>query len=216
MTALLYISYSSKLSEADKLAIDKSVFENRLAVSKFVKKVSGKSKVIVISTTLSILILFSGIEKVDAIRLSTLPQAPIIKLDSRVGSVKFVSSKLIPKNKKTLQIDKTCVKNLDRILDLRGGDLSPLSKFLFRLVFIETITQGFTPAKGFQPGPPGFGHPGQVEPAPRIVAKLQENPINRNNPVQGACRAKQNNQDKTLTKEQRRNLPSPDDVIIPE
>lgn len=38
----------------------------------------------------------------------------------------------------------------------------------------------------------------------------------RNNPRQGSCRAKQNNQDGTLTKQQRRNLPSPNDVIFSE
>ena len=71
---------------------------------------------------------------------------------------------------------------------------------------------------GFQPGKinPGFGYAGQVGPAPRIAPKLQENPLNRNNPGQESCRAKQNNQDGTLTREQRRNLPSPDDVIISE
>lgn len=39
MTSLLYISYSSKLTEAEKLIIDKKVGENRISVSKFVKKV---------------------------------------------------------------------------------------------------------------------------------------------------------------------------------
>lgn len=55
MTSLLYYSYSSGLSKEDKLAIDKSVFENRLAVSKLLKKVHGKGKVVVISTALGIL-----------------------------------------------------------------------------------------------------------------------------------------------------------------
>lgn len=82
MTSLLYYSYSSGLSEADKLVIDKSVFENRLALRKFVKKVHGKSKVIVISTTLVILVFFSGIQNVDAIGLSRLPQASIVRLDT--------------------------------------------------------------------------------------------------------------------------------------
>ena len=38
MTALFYYFYSSGLSEADKLAIDISIFENRQAKSKFLKK----------------------------------------------------------------------------------------------------------------------------------------------------------------------------------
>lgn len=96
--------------------------------------------------------------------------------------------------------------------------MSPLTKALFRLILIWAMGQGHTPTEGFQPGGmnPGFGHRGQVQPAPRIAPKLQENPLNRNNPGQGSCRAKQNNQDGTLTREQRRNLPSPDDVIISE
>ena len=70
--------------------------------------------------------------------------------------------------------------------------------------------------KGFQPKPINhqhFGRQGHVQPNPRIAPKLQANPLNRNNLGQGA---KQNNQDGTLTREQRRNLPSPDDVIISE
>ena len=129
--------------------------ENRVAVNKFVKKVYGKGKVIVISTA-------------------------------------------------------------DKIVELRGGDMSPLTRILFRILVIWSIGQGYTPTTGFQPGRinQGLGgYPGQALPTPRI-AKLQENPLNRNNPGQGSCRAKQNNKDGTLTKEQRRNLPSPDDVII--
>jgi hypothetical protein len=82
MTSLLYISYSSKLTKEDKLSIDESVLDNRLAVRNFVKKVYGKSGVIFISSTLGILILFSGVENVDEIRLGTLPQVPIMKLQN--------------------------------------------------------------------------------------------------------------------------------------
>lgn len=57
MTALLYISHSSKLTEDEKLDIDTSVLENRVAVLKFVKKVYVKGKVIVISTAFGIFIL---------------------------------------------------------------------------------------------------------------------------------------------------------------
>lgn len=114
------------------------------------------------------------------------------------------------------------VEKQDKIVELRGGDMSPLTKALFRLILIWAMGQGHTPTEGFQPGRInlGFGHRSQVQPAPRIAPKLQENPLNRNNPNnnlgQRSCRAKQNNQDGTLTREQRRNLPSPDDVIISE
>ncbi len=85
MTALLYISYSSGLSEADKLAIDKSVFENRLAVRKFVRKVHGKGKVVVVFTALGIVILFSGMGNADAMGLTPIHQAPIMRSNSRIA-----------------------------------------------------------------------------------------------------------------------------------
>jgi hypothetical protein len=62
----------------------------------------------------------------------------------------------------------------------------------------------------------GFNQPLIPHRTPRIAPKLQENPLNRNNPGQGACTNKQNNQDGTLTREQLRNLPSPDDVMVSE
>ena len=62
MPLLLYISYSSGLSEAEKLAINKQVFKNRQAVWMFLKKIPVKSKVIVISTTLVVVIFFSGMD----------------------------------------------------------------------------------------------------------------------------------------------------------
>jgi len=49
------------------LTIDKSNFENPLVVRKFVIKVYSKSKVIFISIRVGILIVFSGIEIIDAI-----------------------------------------------------------------------------------------------------------------------------------------------------
>jgi hypothetical protein len=84
--------------------------------------------------------------------------------------------------------------NLDGLLQLKGGELSPLTKILFRIVLIWTMDNSSTTTKGFMPGQinPGFGHPGTAGPAPRIAPKLQENPINRNNPGQGACRKSSN------------------------
>jgi hypothetical protein len=126
-----------------------------------------------------------------------------MKLDSRINSAKFVSSNLVFQDERTFiqisQIDKTCVEHpensLDELLKLRGGDLNPLTKVLFKIVLIWTMAKGSTPTEGFTPGliNPGFGHPGRVGPAPRIAPKLQENPINRNNPGQGDC-----NQNKKL------------------
>ena len=70
MTALLYYSYSSGFSEVEKLAIDKCVFNNREYLLICLKRLPGKSKII----------LFSRAKNVDTIRLSQLPQAPIVRL----------------------------------------------------------------------------------------------------------------------------------------
>jgi hypothetical protein len=231
MTALLFYSYSSKLTEAEKLTIDKEVIGNRVAVIKFVKKAYVKGKVIVISTTLGILILVSTPKNVDAIGLSTMPQAPMMRQSTesvpsyarltveKQNKIIFLKNERVPQSDRIyFDLPENHISTVDELVKLRGGDMSPLTKALFRLMMIWAMSQGHTPTKGFQPGRinPGFGHPGQVQPAPRIAPKLQENPLNRNNPGQGSCRAKQNNQDGTLTREQRRNLPSPDDVIISE
>lgn len=144
------------------------------------------------------------------------PQTPIIKLDSRVDSFHFVSSNVIPYNK-------TCVEdtenNLDKLFELRGGDfnLDALSKSLFRIAFLVTMANRSKPSEGFQPRQvnPTFDHRGQAGRDLR-TDPLLDNPLNRNNPGQGSYKKTQQNHDGTLTKSQRRNLPWPDAVIIPE
>lgn len=233
MSALLYYSYSSKLTEAEKLTIDKEVSGNRVAVIKFVKKVYGKGKVIVISTTLGIVILVSTPKNAEGIGVPVTPPspAPIMRHSTEVvpsyarlsvekqDKITFLKNERVPQTDQIYSdLSENHISTVDKIVELRGGDMSPLTKALFRLILIWAMGQGHTPTEEFQPGQinPGFGHPGQVGPAPRIAPKLQENLLNRNNPGQGSCRAKQNNQDGTLTREQRRNLPLPDDVIISE
>lgn len=233
MSALLYYSYSSKLIEAEKLRIDKEVIRNRVAVLGFVKKVYGRGKVIVVSTAFGVFILVSTPKNAEGIDVPMTPlsPAPIMRHSTKVVpsyarlSVEKQEKTTFLKNERVLQSDQThfdLPKNrtntVDKIVELRGGEMSPLTKPLFRLMLIWAMSQGHMPTEGFQPGGinPGFGHLGQVHPAPRIAPKLQENPLNRNNPGQGSCKAKQNNQDGTLTREQRRNLPSSADVIISE
>jgi len=79
MTALLYYSYSSKLTEAEKLTIDKEVIGNRVAVIEFVKKVYGKGKVIVISTAFGILVLVSTPKNAEGIGVPVTPPARIMR-----------------------------------------------------------------------------------------------------------------------------------------
>ena len=65
--------------------------------------------------------------------------------------------------------------NVNELVKLRGGDMSLLTKALFRLILIWAMGQGYTPTTGFQPGGinPGFGHPGPVGPAPRSYKKIR-------------------------------------------
>ena len=78
------------------------------------------------------------------------------------------------------------------VLELRGGG-SDISELIIRILLIWTLSQGYTTTNGFQPKPtnPHFKRPGQVQPNPRIAPKLQENPVNRNNPGQRTCRSSQ-------------------------
>ena len=94
MSSLLYISYSSGLSEADKLAIDKLVFENRKAVIKFFEKVPRKGRLFIIATAVGVFIFFSEMGNACAIGLTPIHQAPIMRSgsDSRIRSTRFVPS----------------------------------------------------------------------------------------------------------------------------
>lgn len=81
MTAFLYISYSRGLSEEDRLIIDKSVFENREVVRRFVIPSNVKDKTIklIIVIYLATLVCFSGLESADAIGLP-MPTAPVVRV----------------------------------------------------------------------------------------------------------------------------------------
>lgn len=178
MTALLYISYSSGLSEADKLAIDKSVFENRLAVRKFVRKIHGKGKVVVVSTALGILILFSGMGNADAMGLTPIHQAPIMKSNSRIKSTKFVPSNVRLNSNLVnyvYMMDEHFIRTPEvskLIKELRGGSLITMlignaifMAVLYGIWILSSGTQGFvTPSQN-----PGWGLPGGLYDPPGLV-----------------------------------------------
>lgn len=163
MTSFLFISHTSELSEVDKLVIDKSVFGNRLGVRKFLKKVRVKGKVIVISTAFGIMILFSGVENVDAMGLTPMPQAPIMRLDV---STKFVPSSVRLNTQKQDKITfirsrelPVCIYMMDKkflntpevselIKKLRGGDLIDVAIALV-MIFIMCQISGIE-IEGFQ------------------------------------------------------------------
>ena len=133
---LLLKNHSSKIDRRKKriLAVvclglsqaDKSVFENRVAVRKFIRKSFGKGKVIVISTALGIIIFFYGVENVDAMGLSPVPQAPIMRLENRIVSTKFVPSNV------NLNIQKQ-----DKISFIRPREL-PICIYLMDDRFLST------------------------------------------------------------------------------
>lgn len=221
MGYLLYLAYNSELSEVDKLAIDKSVFENRLAIANLFKKVYFKSKVLIISTSVGLFILISAPKNIGAVGLSGIPQAPIMKPYNCIGSTKscvpgYTRLSIETSDKTFFELsqgqDRITNTNVDELVKLRGGDLSPLLELL-RLILIVLFTPQTT--KAFVPPARRAIVPAPVRPvqhAPRVAPKRQDNPIHRNAPKL----KNQNNQDGTLTVAQRRNLPSSNDVILPE
>lgn len=218
MTALFYYEYVSKLSEAEKLTIDIKVINNQLAVLAFIKKMSGKGKVIVVSTTLRLFLLVSTPEMPRVF----IPASPIMRQSPEVVPsytrliIERQAKLIVQKNEKVLQSDQTYfdlpknrTNSVDKIVQFRGGEMDPMTKTLLKLLLMMLATGGsHTTTKGFKP-------PVVINPVPRaqarITPKLQEpiqgNQLNGNNPGQGACKA-------NLTPEQRRNLPSSGDVII--
>lgn len=85
MSALLYFSYSAKLNEVEKATIDKEVIANRLALKRFFKSVYGKSKIMITSNTLCIMICFSGMKNIN-----TGDHRSIIPVSRTNHSMKFV------------------------------------------------------------------------------------------------------------------------------
>ena len=83
MTALLYISYSSGLSEDDKLIIDRQVSRNREKVCIVVKNLTSnakdKTKKVIVVILLGGALYFSNVQPSEAIGLS-MPPAPMIRV----------------------------------------------------------------------------------------------------------------------------------------
>lgn len=69
------------------------------------------------------------------------------------------------------------------LLNLREGETSNLSEFLIKILMIWTNSRL---TQGFEPKPINHEHFGRN---PRIAPKLQENPVNRNNPKQENCKS---------------------------
>ncbi len=104
MTALLYISYSSGLSEDDKLIIDRQVSRNRETVCIVVKTLASnakdKTKKVIVVILLGGALYFSNVQPSEAIGLS-LPPSQIVRVHkpsydcrSEIKIAKIVSPKL--------------------------------------------------------------------------------------------------------------------------
>lgn len=172
MSLLLYISYSSKLTEKEKLDIDTSILENRVAAIKFVKKVYGKGKVIVISTILGIFILVSTPQNAEGIgvlltspvarmRHSTqvVPSHAKITVEKQDKITFLKNERVFQNNQIYSDLAKNRTNTLDGLVELRSEDINALTKALFRIILLWALDQGHTPAEGFQPSQinPGFG-----------------------------------------------------------
>jgi hypothetical protein len=171
MTALLFISYSSELSEADKLSIDNSVFENRLAVSKFVKdsscNVKAKTKRLIIVISLTSVIWFISLESSEAIGLSIPPPPTVIVCPNYQHEFKVQTAKVIPRKtdlityKSPKEIlfwmyltDPRLSSNqqfLESMKKLRGGSwgLIGTAALLGLMILIFSMGEGFVPNLGW-------------------------------------------------------------------
>lgn len=158
MTALLYISYSSGLSEADDLSIDKSVFENRLAVSIFVKEircnVTAKTKRLIIVICFTSAIWLSILESREAIGLNTTPTPwPSYPHDSKVQIAEKTPKKeelIVYKSPEEMFFlmylsDPRLASNpqlLESVKRLRGGDWEDLGRAMFAALVLYLFSKG--------------------------------------------------------------------------
>jgi hypothetical protein len=177
------------ISELPEVSIDNSVYDNRLGVRKFLKKITGKRKVIIVSTALGVLIFFSGMETAYGMGLSPMPQFPI-PIERSYNTM--YSTKVVPSNVK-LNFQKPdkirfikprelplCIYMMDEqflrtpkisklIKELRAGSLttSLIGNVVFLVVLygVCILSEGFvTPQQN-----PGWGLPNGLYNPPGLV-----------------------------------------------
>lgn len=213
MNSFLYYSISSNLTEDEIIEVDSQVDKSREAVYLFFRELPSNSKrrakqiclyvtfVVAISQPLTPYAYTVMVPLPPPIeRLSPIEQDIII---GHKNSYPQITPFIEPKTHKTILTDNRIedlniiVNKLENgsitldeaILKLRagGGDLSPLTKILIRIVLVWVMQKNAGTAEAFTK--PSFGHLSKVGPTPRIAPKLQENPIDRNNPLQGSCKS---------------------------
>nr|YP_010283133.1 hypothetical protein MKU15_pgp058 [Nitzschia traheaformis]ULD15897.1 hypothetical protein [Nitzschia traheaformis] len=167
MTALLYISYSSELSEDDKLMIDRQISINREKVCIVVKTLASnakyKTKKIIVVIILGGALYFSNVQASEAIGLS-MPAAPVVRVqpsyqyDSKIQIAKVIPRKkdlIIYKSPKKILFlmylnDPRISSNqevLKLVKELRGGSWGLLgtAAFLGLIILIFSMGEGFVP-----------------------------------------------------------------------
>ena len=177
MTALLYYSISSNLTEDEIVEIDKKVFRNRELVYRFITKLPSntkrKTKRVIIVICLGFVLVFSNIESVEAIGLSLLP-TPVVKAQSsyqgdyHYSQVKI--ARMIPRKKDLVAYESSReivfliyltdqkISSNDQILGvvkrLRGGSWEVALGIIGIIILIASMSNGFvvTPPADPRPG----------------------------------------------------------------
>lgn len=117
MTALLYYSYSTDLSEDEIVEIDKKVFRNRELIYRFITKLSSntkrKTKRVIIVFCLGFGLVFSNVQSIEAIGFS-LPPTPVVKVQPNYT------------HRYEMKVAPTVNSRLDKILMLSSNRMIPL------------------------------------------------------------------------------------------
>ena len=113
MTALLYYSYSTDLTENEIVEIDKKVFRNRELVYRFITKLSSNTKRKTKRVIIVVCLVFSNIQLIEAIGLS-LPATPLVRVQPNY------------KDTYEMKVAPTVNPRLDKILMLSTNRMIPL------------------------------------------------------------------------------------------
>ena len=174
MTALLYISYSSGLSEDDKLIIDRQVSRNREKVCIVVKTLASnakdKTKKVIVVILLGGVLYFSNVQPSEAIGLS-MPPAPVVRVQPnykdtyemevaptvspKLDKITFIKSRELPVciYNLALQLNSGSITMEEAVLQLRGGDgLTDVVVVIAFVIFINWYDSLFG-VKAFQANP---------------------------------------------------------------
>ena len=142
------------------------VFRNRLSVRKFIKKVAGKGRVVVVSTALGVFIFFSRMETAHGMGLSPIPQTPIPIdriINNKDSYTKFAS--IPPTKVEKIRVTNEQINNLalqlnsglitmdQAITQLRGdGGLTDVAAVFAFVIFVNWYNSFFG-VEAFQANP---------------------------------------------------------------